>query len=229
MKAMAVLLVVAAPCGFLCGLQHVQGGMSLREGQPFTGKEISWRELSQGAPFTTQQVMRLPDAVAPDGRRWRILVGPNDRASRATVIFRNSEPDVYIENGWILIEVLPAPTGSGGLSPSTGPATSLPTHWGRARTERVSGTVDGSRLLVHNAGPRHHVVKLSGTAVVAKIYRVLPDQTEQVLDEQPITGNRNYRGVTTEQNWPAESAVDQNAELAAIVRQAEEAALVEGW
>ncbi|MEW6249415.1 MAG: hypothetical protein AB1716_02130, partial [Planctomycetota bacterium] len=117
------------------------------------------------------QVLQLEDAVGPY-TAWRILVGSNPSGGSATVrCGSGTEPDIYIENGWILAQV-------SGVSTTTMPSGN---RWGRARTQRVSGTTEGTRFIVHEQGGLHHVILLTGPG----------DTAHATLTDVPAPANRD--------------------------------------
>jgi hypothetical protein len=146
-------------------------------------KVVELVSLEHGEDYTTDSVLVLPAVKGPKST-WRILVGPNPGGGRLTVNYSNTEPDVWVENGWAYIVVQPVGV------PTTAPAGEEGSGWGRARTKRITATAEGTRFIVQQEGDLHRVILLSGSPEK-------PDKVDVQLhdpgsDDQPLTGVRKY-------------------------------------
>ena len=132
-----------------------------------TARVIAVQPLLLGHTYRTDKVLRLADVAGPQ-RTWQILVGPNLSGGTATICYTNTEPDIFVENGWAYVVVA-----------STGPPPTTGSDWGQARTKRVSGTAAGTRFIVQEQNGVHRVILLSGP----------PDTVRVILDGDRKTGS----------------------------------------
>jgi hypothetical protein len=135
------------------------------------------------------------------------------------VSYSNSEPNVYVENGWSYVEVIPEE------SPTTAPEPGTGSGWGEARTDRVSGTADGTRFIVQEQGGVHRVILLSGPE--DKVHVVLDGDSAHQKD---LAAAQTYFEVHPADTTlpPARTITDPDSEVAQLVDYVESVVWVAG-
>ena len=212
-----VLFVPVWLMGCHSGGHRRLGPRDAGEGAPtcVTAEVVSFQRLGLGQECEINDVLLLP-AVEGQGCQWHILVGPNPGGGAARMQYTNSEPDIFIENGWAYVVKEPK-TG-----PSSAPSPQPGSPWGRARTKRVSGTAEGTRFIVQEQDGVHRVILLSGP--LNKV-RVVLDGQEHAA--QNLTTAQTYfqvgpsdTGLPTPQSIVSpSSAVGQLAEYVESIAQ----------
>ncbi|MEW6249416.1 MAG: hypothetical protein AB1716_02135 [Planctomycetota bacterium] len=120
------------------------------------------------------QVQQLEDAGGPYAT-WRFLAGANPGGGAASVRYLKERGDVYVENGWVLASVV-----GNGTTPPAG------NRWGRVRTQRMSGTAEGTLFLVQEQDGVHRALLLSGPGDVLHVELISPSEDAEDLTA-PLT------------------------------------------
>ena len=193
MKNWTMVVVVALAAGLVGCQSPGTRPCTMRHREHFAAKATAAKvieivSLDLRNDYPTDQILRLPDVVGPD-RTWRILVGPNAIGEQVTIKYTNTdtngapEPDVEVTNGWVYVVV------QFNTTPVPG------SRWGRARTQRVTATAEGTHFIVQQQDDLHRVILLSGTP--DKPDKVHVELGDPPLDAKSLTGARKYFEVTT--------------------------------